>query len=84
MLTFVFKCLRACKEPFDSIGEDPQLPDGSIKGEETDGAVTKVPRSAMDVVGLTGCKFYYILTNGTAQSIHCIIEYILSQLSLSL
>lgn len=50
----MLRCLFATKNAITSIGESPQEPDGTIRGEDTDGAVTKVPASAMDVIALTG------------------------------
>jgi hypothetical protein len=50
----MLSCLFQTKKAISSIGEIPQEPDGTIKGEESDEAITKVPRSFMDIVGITG------------------------------
>lgn len=50
----MLRCLFGTKQAIASIGENPQNSDGSIKGEESDEAITAVPRSFMDIVGLTG------------------------------
>ena len=54
MTSSMLRCLFSTKKAISSIGESPQEPDGTISGEETDGAVTKVPSSFMDIVGVTG------------------------------
>lgn len=50
----MLRCMYSTKQCIEGIGENPQEPDGTIKGEDSDGAVTKVPASAMDIVGVTG------------------------------
>lgn len=54
ILCTMLRCLFSTKNAIESIGENPQEPDGTIKGEESDQAITKVPVSAMDIVGITG------------------------------
>lgn len=53
----MLKCFLSGKNAISNIGSSPQQADGTIKGEETDERVTKVPRSAMDLVGIAGCKY---------------------------
>jgi len=50
----MFNCVRKVKGFTDSIGESPQNPDGTIKGEETDAVVEKVKPTIVDTIALTG------------------------------
>jgi hypothetical protein len=56
MNTTMLKCFLSGRNAINKIGESPQQADGTIKGEETDERVTKVPPTAMDVIGISGCK----------------------------
>ena len=81
MSTAVLKCCLQGKRAINSIGESPQEPDGTIKGEETDGRITKVSPSIMDIVGITGfgsSVATMILTEGHVVTTACLSTMVLA------
>lgn len=77
----MLRCLFSTKKAISSIGENPQEPDGTIKGEESDEAITKVPRSFMDIVGLAGFGSSIatmVLTEGHVVTTACLSTMLLA------
>jgi hypothetical protein len=77
----MLRCLFSTKNAIASIGENPQEPDGSIKGEDTDGAITKVPPSVMDAIGITGFASSIatmVLTEGHVVTTACLSTMVLA------
>lgn len=48
--------LMKVQQFINGIGADPRNEDGTIKGEETDGAIAGVKPGVMDIVGVAGGK----------------------------
>jgi len=77
----MLRCLFSTQKAIASIGENPQGPDGSIKGEESDAAVTKVPATAMDLVAVTGLVSSgatMVLTEGYIVTAACLSTMVLA------
>jgi hypothetical protein len=71
----MLRCLYSTQKAISSIGENPQEPNGTIKGQESDVAVTKVPKSIMDIVGITGFSSSVatmVLTEGHVVTTACV------------